>query len=193
MIKSKKRNVLLPIYIIGSYSYIGPIIRRFIENKNDNSFLIFGKKELEYMGTTFILKIIDPTPSERFMCVSKVVYQFGKGVLFVIDITNKESISRIQREIDSKITNGFKDDNSVFPVIFVIGIKGDINKKREISKEEAINFSNLHGYKYFECSALSGENIHEIFHYMIRDIFERRILLEEKQQELKKIHKCILF
>ena len=69
-------------------------------------------------------------------------------MLFVIDITDEYSFSKIQREIDSKIKNRVKDDNSVFPVIFVIGIKGDTGKKRVISKEEAINLSNLHGYKY---------------------------------------------
>ena len=36
-----------------------------------------------------------------------------------------------------------------------------------------IDFCNKHNYKYFECSALTGYNIHEMFSYITRDIIER--------------------
>ena len=48
-----------------------------------------------------------------------------------------------------------------------------MKKEREVSKEEAIDFCNQYNYKYFECSALTGYNIHEMFSYIARDIIER--------------------
>ena len=55
--------------------------------------------------------------------------------------------------------------------------------KREVSKEEAIDFCNQYNQKYFECSAFTGYNIHEIFSYMLRDITERDFNCNTKNKQ----------
>ena len=58
-----------------------------------------------------------------------------------------------------------------------------MKKEREVSKEEAIDFCNQYNYKYFECSALTGYNIHEMFSYITRDIIERDFNCNTKNKQ----------
>ena len=75
-----------------------------------------------------------------------------------------------------------------------MGSGSDRETKRKVSKDEAIDFCNKHNYKYFECSALTGYNIHEMFSCMARDIIEREIHLYTKKKLVKKNNSnCIIF
>jgi len=56
--------------------------------------------------------------------------------------------------------------------IYLIGNKADDEKKREVSKERALEFAreyNIH--KVFETSAMSGNNVEEVFSCAAREIF----------------------
>ena len=46
-------------------------------------------------------------------------------------------------------------------------------------------------FKYFECSALTGNNVNEIFNNLLDDIIIRDQLLSKNKKEQKK--KCIVF
>ena len=94
-----------------------------------------------------------------------------KGVLLVYNITWLNSFKLIQ-ETSQFIETGIKDKEKK-PIIYVVGSGSDRETKRKVSKDEAIDFCNKHNYKYFECSALTGYNIHEMFSYITRDIIER--------------------
>ena len=81
-------------------------------------------------------------------------------------------------------------------VRYFIESKSDLCEKREVSKEEAIALSKEYGYKYFECSALIGENVHESVHCIIRDIIERELLSNNDKKYLTnkdRNNKCIIF
>ena len=103
-----------------------------------------------------------------------------KGVLLVYNITWLNSFKLIQ-ETSQFIETGIKDKEKK-PIIYVVGSGSDRETKRKVSKDEAIDFCNKHNYKYFECSALTGYNIHEIISYMIRDITERELYLSPKNK-----------
>ena len=93
------------------------------------------------------------------------------GVLLFYNITHRrefENIQKIAKNIEAEIK-----DNEKKAIIYLVGNKSNMKKEREVSKEEAIDFCNQYNYKYFECSALTGYNIHEMFSYITRDIIER--------------------
>ena len=92
-------------------------------------------------------------------------------MLLFYNITHRrefENIQKIAKNIEAEIK-----DNEKKAIIYLVGNKSNMKKEREVSKEEAIDFCNQYNYKYFECSALTGYNIHEIFSYITRDIIER--------------------
>ena len=56
--------------------------------------------------------------------------------------------------------------------VYLIGNKADDEKKREVSKERALEFAreyNIH--KVFETSAMTGNNVEEVFSCAAREIF----------------------
>ena len=112
------------------------------------------------------------------------------GVLLIYSITKRSSFEII-KDVVQRIETAIKD-NEKKPIIYLVGNKIDREIKREVSKEEAIDFCNQYNYKYFECSALTGYNIHEIVSYLIRDITERDLNFIQKNKS-KKVNKFKLF
>ena len=111
-------------------------------------------------------------------------------MLLFYNITHRrefENIQKIAKNIEAEIK-----DNEKKAIIYLVGNKIDMEIKREVSKEEAIDFCNQYNYKYFECSALTGYNIHEIVSYLIRDITERDLNFIQKNKS-KKVNKFKLF
>jgi GTPase SAR1 family protein len=61
----------------------------------------------------------------------------------------------------------------------ILGNKLDLENKREVQKEVALEYAKSINCEYFEVSAVTGENIHESFEFMAKKIisnFERIFL-----------------
>jgi Ras-related protein Rab-4B len=71
-------------------------------------------------------------------------------------------------------------------VVCVIGNKCDLNDERCIRFNEGARFSQDNNCNYFECSAITGENINEAFMKVTKNILikvnEGKIVLEEKKR-----------
>ena len=71
-------------------------------------------------------------------------------------------------------------------VICVIGNKSDLNEERCIRFNEGARFSQDNNCNYFECSAITGENINEAFMKVAKNILQKvnegKIVLEEKKR-----------
>ena len=71
-------------------------------------------------------------------------------------------------------------------VVCVIGNKSDLNEERCIRFNEGARFSQDNNCNYFECSAITGENINEAFMKVTKNILikvnEGKIVLEEKKR-----------
>ena len=56
--------------------------------------------------------------------------------------------------------------------VYLIGNKADDEKKREVTKERALEFAREHNiHKVFETSAMTGNNVEEVFSCAAREIF----------------------
>ena len=173
--------VVFSIQLIGNHFVGSSTIRQSIikDSCKYNDFTSVNKtfKEIKYLFRIWCIK-----SSERFYRIPLCTYKCLKGVLFVIDITNRSSLSYITKEIIRIKQLKLNADNSDKPIFYMISNKCDLENQRVISKEEVKNICEEHGYKYFECSALSGENSNEIFHFMIREIIEKEALLQEQNK-----------
>ena len=50
-------------------------------------------------------------------------------------------------------------------IIFMVGNKSELESKREVSTERALQFKKEHGIKYWvETSAKSGDNVNQLFY-----------------------------
>ena len=117
--------------------------------------------------------IWDTAGQERFNAITKIYYRGAHVILYVFDITDRESYENIPRWI--------KQTNETAPeacIKILVGNKCDFDcefgsnlkknpyqtQKREVSYEEAIQFSKLNGFlSYYETSAKTNKGIVECF------------------------------
>ena len=187
---------ILKIFVPGEYgSGTSSICRRFSENKFERTSTIridFYRKVIHYKENQFTIQLWEQAHNERFNTISRMYYKYSKGFLLVFTPTERSSIEYIKNENEYIMSNTETKKN----VKYLIESKSDLCEKREVSKEEAIALSKEYGYKYFECSALTGENVHEIVHCIIRDIIERELLSNNDKKYLTnkdRNNKCIIF
>ena len=115
--------------------------------------------------------IIRDTDGEKFFCLSKTYVRGSHGIIFVYDITNRESFQHVRCWINDLEAQNFDE----IP-IFLVGNKIDLEKNRKMSKIEAETFAKKHRLKFFECSSITGENVDFIFKELTQTIIEKRKL-----------------
>ena len=187
----------LTIVLSGEYrTGKASICKRFSENKFEKRMfstigIDFVKKMIQYKDNLFRIILWFGNRCERFARPTRSHYRNSKGILFVFTPT-LSSIEYIKSENKSIMQYNEIKNN----VRYLIESKSDLCEKREVSKEEAIAVSKEYGYKYFKCSALTGENVHEIVHCIMRDIIEVELLSKNTKKYLTnkdRNKKCIIF
>ena len=103
------------------------------------------------------LQIWDTSGQERFRSITQNFYRNADGILFVFDVTNKESFEHIKDWImDSQV------ENSDIKRILVAN-KIDLINNRVVDKTIIEKLAENKNMNYFETSAKTGENVEQIF------------------------------
>ena len=115
-----------------------------------------------------VLRIWDTSGEERYRSITRNFYRNANGILFIFDITKKESFDNIKNWLlDSQII-----ETKVIRML--IGNKIDLEKQRKIEKEIIENYAERKVMKYFETSAKEGTNIDIIFMELAKQILSSK-------------------
>lgn len=190
-------STILKILVVGeSRSGKTSICKRFSENRFVKYVptigVDFSKKVIQYRENQFTIQLWDQTYNARLNFLPRMYYRKAKGFLFVLNPAQRSSIENIKNENEYIM----RDDEIKNQVKYLIESKSDLCEKREVSKEEAIALSKENGFKYFQCSAKTGDNVSEIIHCTMRDIIERDLLSINNKKYLvvhNRHKKCIIF
>ena len=188
----------LKILIIGD-STVGKtsILTRFCKNEFSWNYLAtigidFFSKDIELTNPNKLIriKIWDTAGQERFKSLSKSYFRNADGIIIVFDVSKKDSFENLQFWIDSihnnlGKTNNINNNNDNEDNVNVIIIGNKIDLIREVNKEEGLKYSKESGFKYYETSALTGENIENSFLEFIKDILDRNKKKENKKKGIK--------
>ena len=102
-----------------------------------------------------------------------------KTVIYILDITNEESIKHFKDNAEKLFANA---DNNAFKYVF--GNKIDLEEQRKFKAKEAKEICDKYKYEYKEISCKSGQNINEVFD----EIFEKYLKrFPGKKEEPKKV------
>ena len=112
------------------------------------------------------LQIWDTAGQERFHSITKNIYRNANGVAFIYDITNKESFNNIKNWIKD-LQNVGNDIKGV-----ILGNKIDLEKDRDVKKEEIEELSKKYEMPFLETSAKENINVNEGFDLMINELFK---------------------
>ncbi|GAA5804749.1 GTP-binding protein ypt3 [Helicostylum pulchrum] len=114
-------------------------------------------------------QIWDTAGQERYRSITKRYYRGSVGALLVYDITKRESFATISRWLNELKINEAHPDS----IIMLIGNKSDLDSKRKVSQQEAMDYAESNGLMFMETSALESINVEKAFESLIVNIFDK--------------------
>jgi Ras-related protein Rab-1A len=128
----------------------------------------FKTKEIEYNGYKVELQVWDTAGQERFKSITKSFFRNTNGIIFVYDITQKNTFKNVKDWIkDSEVNDfGFKR--------ILVGNKIDLQNKRQVQLEDAKEMADKKNMEVMETSAKTGANVNKVFMKLVELILENK-------------------
>ena len=121
---------------------------KFEEYEKTTSSASFAVKKMKVRGKEYILNLWDTIGQEQFRQLTKIFYNNSKIVIYVYDITCKESFDDlnywtkdVEEQIGQDIIKG------------IVANKMDLYLKEEVKTEDGENYAESVGAKFLEFSA----------------------------------------
>ena len=153
------------------------IADRFVNNQ-------FSEFNEPTIGAAFLAKnlnnirfeIWDTAGQERYNALIPMYVRDADYVILTFDLTNYVSFMSLKKWID------FGRDNFKNRYFVLVGCKNDLEMNYCLSDEDIEKFrqENIPEAKFFKCSSMTGENIHELFLHVkmsLEKLGEHRIRL----------------
>ena len=112
------------------------------------------------------LQIWDTAGQEKFHSITKNIYRNANGVLFVYDITNKDSFINIKQWIKDLQNVG----NNIKGVI--IGNKVDLEQSRQVDKNDLEEVGQKYEMPFLETSAKTNIEVNEGFEILVNELLK---------------------
>jgi len=166
------------------------IIRRFMQNRvQENTVMTIGVDKHEkihrFGGETFHLTILDMSGCYQFQSVIGGYLNCVDAVIFVFDVTDKESFVTLPYWSAVFENNSNCRQRNVSKIL--VGNKKDLPTSwREVLSKTARNYANFEEMVYLEVSAKTEENVELLFHSIMNEIITKRSTVNGKLKELQK-------
>lgn len=140
----------------------------------------FKIKQLKIKDMNINLQIWDTAGQERFKSITKNFMKDADGIIFMYDITKKNTFDNVKNWI-TESQNHTKIDTK----IIVAGNKIDLESKRQVQKEILEKFCNNKKIPGEEVSAKLGIKVNEIFetlaNLIVKDMTKNEIMEKFKR------------
>lgn len=120
-------------------------------------------------GESARVSLWDTAGQERFHALGPLYYRDADGALLVYDITDEQSFNRV-REWVKELRKMLGEDI----VIAIAGNKIDMEKQRNVDKDEALRYTQSIGGVHHTTSAKSGAGINEAFSELVRRVVAKK-------------------
>ena len=174
----KKKNNNVSLITLGE-GQVGKtsIIYRYIDDTFTSNYLAtigidskFKKIKLA-SGEEIKVKILDTAGQERFQSIAANYIKKADGIVFVYDITKACTFTNLEKWL-SNIDEVANDKPCL-----LIGNKSDMNDKREVSKEEGMEFTKKFKKEthFYETSCKTGENVDKAINDLVNQIYSKSL------------------
>ena len=163
----KSRISILKTVLIGETA-VGKssIINRFTKNTFEESFMptltgVCVSKEIIYekINKTIRFEIWDTAGQEIYRSLTKLYYKDASIVIFVYDITRKDTFEEIRDYWCNEVINNCPKD----AIFAVVGNKNDLYELEEVNIDYVIEFCQQINAFHNKTSAKTGSGIEEMF------------------------------
>ena len=163
---SAKPELKFKILIIGD-SAVGKtsLLLKYVDNFFPETHMAtigveYKTKNIETSKYKVILHLWDTAGQERFKSITKSFFNNANGIVFVYDITSKESFDGVKNWIkDAEPYGKFES--------ILCGNKIDLEKKREVKIDSLKEYSLKKKIDVFETSAKTGAKVNEAFQKLV--------------------------
>jgi len=114
------------------------------------------------------LQIWDTAGQERYRAVTRSYYRGAVGALILYDVTSRDSYKNLPTWLRDAREQAWKDIS-----IIAVGNKRDLKDQRQVSFLDASRFAQEQDILFREVSALTGENVQEVFHTLAQRILNK--------------------
>jgi Rab family protein len=118
-------------------------------------------------------QIWDTAGQERYRAITSAHYRRAVGALLVYDVTKDKTFESVTKWMEELKYHAEPDI-----VIMLVGNKVDLCDKnpgmRKVRKEEAQRFADEHKLLFEEASAVTSQNVNDVFEKLLQEIFETR-------------------
>ncbi|KAF2077341.1 hypothetical protein CYY_001344 [Polysphondylium violaceum] len=176
--QEKERVIIKFLILGGSQSGKSKTLLRYADN-------IFENQHIITIGVEFRIKYIDDLDPnyrlclqmwdkyrgcERFRSTPHTFYRNASAIFVLFDVTDRESFNYVKEEL-----KGIPHTSECIHEVYIVGNKIDLESKRVISREEAIQFAQDNAAKYYEISAKENINVHQMFDEVGKALFYKKI------------------
>ena len=134
------------------------------------------------------LELWDTAGQENYKAIAKTYFRSAVGCVLVFDVTSQASFDELSMWLQT-----YKELADPASVILLVGNKTDLEKERVISAETAKNFAKEKNLEYYETSAVSGQNIPEVFDRLGHKLFDlvqmEKLFIDKSGRATKKTEK----
>ena len=152
---------------VGKSNIINTFVRsKFLQEYEPTSEIDPQKYNVSNINN-FILKIVDTPGTTQFKRFIIKEFENASFIFIVFDITNKKSFDSINIWMNECNLNNYTNNLD----LVLIGNKSDLLRERKVTEEGAKNFAKTKNMKYYETSAFTKANIHNIFEDSVNSYF----------------------
>jgi len=137
----------------------------------------FKVKTIAIQGNRVKLAIWDTAGQERFRTLTPSYYRGAQGVIFVYDVTSRQTFERLQHWLNELETYCTKPDL----IKMLVGNKID-KTPREVAREDGMRFARKNHMLFIEASAKTKEGVQCAFEELVAKIMDTPNLWEADRQ-----------
>jgi small GTP-binding protein len=170
------KGIVFKVAIVGEAA-VGKtsLIKRFVYHQFEDKYMrTLGtniyKKKIEPMGPDYkevALQIWDVLGQKRFQSILKVAYRGTNGIIFVCDVTRRETMENLETWVS------YAYDYSPNASFIFLANKNDLGEKT-FSEDEMGAYSYAFNSPFYFTSAKTGESVEDAFVALTRAIIEDR-------------------